>query len=74
VRRIVFVHGSVGNGDAAWVEQRPLASEFELVVLDRPGYPPGPPVDRVDFEEQSWRRPPSGSPSITPRSPSTSRG
>lgn len=55
MQRIVFVHGSVGNGDAAWVEQRPLAAEFELLVLNRPGFPPGPLVDRVDFEEQgAW--------------------
>lgn len=53
MQRIVFVHGSVGNGDAAWVEQRPLADEFELVVLNRPGFPPGPLVQRVDFEEQA---------------------
>ena len=53
MERVVFVHGSVGNGDAAWVEQLPLAEEFELVVLNRPGFPPGPLVDRVDFEEQA---------------------
>jgi pimeloyl-ACP methyl ester carboxylesterase len=53
VPRVVFVHGSVGNGEAAWVEQRGLSAEFELVVLNRPGFPPGPLVDRVDFEEQA---------------------
>jgi pimeloyl-ACP methyl ester carboxylesterase len=53
MQRIVFVHGSVGNGDAAWIEQRPLADEFELVVLNRPGFPPGPLVERIDFEEQA---------------------
>lgn len=53
MERVVFVHGSVGNGDAAWVEQRPLADEFELVVLNRPGFPPGPLVERVDFEEHA---------------------
>jgi pimeloyl-ACP methyl ester carboxylesterase len=51
--RVVLVHGSVGNGDAAWAEQRPLAAEFDLVVLNRPGFPPGPLVDRVDFEEHA---------------------
>jgi pimeloyl-ACP methyl ester carboxylesterase len=50
MRRVVFVHGSVGNGDASWREQRPLAEELELVVLNRPGFPPGPPVERIDFE------------------------
>ena len=53
MERIVFVHGSVGNGDAAWVAQGPLAADFELVVLNRPGFPPGPLVDRVDFEEHA---------------------
>jgi pimeloyl-ACP methyl ester carboxylesterase len=51
--RIVLVHGSVGNGDSAWLEQRPLAEEYELVILNRPGFPPGPLVDRVDFEEHA---------------------
>ena len=53
MQRVVFVHGSVGNGDAAWVEQRPLADEFELVIVNRPGFPPGPLIDRVDFEEHA---------------------
>lgn len=53
MQRVVFVHGSVGNGDAAWAEQRALAEEFELVVLNRPGFPPGPLVERVDFEEHA---------------------
>lgn len=53
MQRIVFVHGSVGNGDESWARQRPLADRFELVVLNRPGFPPGPPVDRVDFEEHA---------------------
>ena len=50
MERIVFVHGSVVNGRATWAAQRPLAERFELLVLDRPGFPPNPPVDRVDFE------------------------
>jgi len=53
MQRLVLVHGSVRNGDAAWREQRPLADEFELVVLNRPGFPPGPAVERIDFEEQA---------------------
>jgi pimeloyl-ACP methyl ester carboxylesterase len=51
--RIVLVHGSVGNGASTWSAQRPLAARFTLVVPDRPGSPPNPPVDRVDFEEQA---------------------
>lgn len=53
--RLVLVHGSVGNGTATWGAQAPLAERFELVVLDRPGFPPGPPVASVDFEEHgAW--------------------
>jgi pimeloyl-ACP methyl ester carboxylesterase len=36
-----------------WAEQQPLADELELVVLNRPGFPPGPLPDRVDFEEHA---------------------
>jgi pimeloyl-ACP methyl ester carboxylesterase len=50
MERLVLVHGSVLGGRATWTAQRPLADEFELVVVDRPGFPPNPPVDRVDFE------------------------
>jgi pimeloyl-ACP methyl ester carboxylesterase len=50
MERIVFVHGSVVGGRGTWAGQRPLAECFELVVLERPGFPPNPPVRRVDFE------------------------
>ncbi len=50
MERIVFVHGSVVNGRATWGAQRPLGDRFELLVLDRPGFPPNPPANRVDFE------------------------
>jgi pimeloyl-ACP methyl ester carboxylesterase len=53
VERIVFVHGSVANGSATWSSQAPVADRFELVVLNRPGFPPNPPVERVDFEEHA---------------------
>ena len=46
----MLVHGSVVGGGPTWGAQLPLAERFELVVLDRPGFPPNPPVDRVDFE------------------------
>ena len=53
--RLVLVHGSVTNGAMTWGGQRELADRWELVVLDRPGFPPGPPVDRVDFDsDASW--------------------
>jgi pimeloyl-ACP methyl ester carboxylesterase len=54
VERLVLVHGSVRNGDAAWSAQRSLRDRFELIVLNRPGYPPNPPVERIDFEEHAW--------------------
>ena len=44
MERLVLVHGSVVGGRATWAAQRPLADRFELVVLDRPGFPPNPPV------------------------------
>jgi len=51
--RVVLVHGSVGNGAATWESVRPLARRFTLVIPDRPGYPPNPPVERADFEQQA---------------------
>jgi pimeloyl-ACP methyl ester carboxylesterase len=51
--RIVFVHGSVMGGRPTWNGQRALASRFTLEVMERPGFPPGPPVDHVDFEEHA---------------------
>ncbi len=51
--RIVFVHGSVMGGRPTWNGQRVLGERFELEILDRPGFPPNPPVDRVDFQEHA---------------------
>jgi pimeloyl-ACP methyl ester carboxylesterase len=51
--RVLLIHGSVVNGDATWVAQRPLAERFDLVVPNRRGFPPGPDVDSVDFEEEA---------------------
>ena len=53
VTRIVFVHGSVGNAQSTWSEQRALADRFQCVFVTRSGYPPGPPLERIDFEEQA---------------------
>jgi pimeloyl-ACP methyl ester carboxylesterase len=50
MERLVFVHGSVVGGRGTWATQRALADRFELLVVDRPGFPPNPPVARVDFE------------------------
>ncbi|TML43172.1 MAG: alpha/beta hydrolase [Actinobacteria bacterium] len=51
--RVVLVHGSVGNAPATWAQQRELADRYTLVLVTRPGYPPGPPRDRIDFAEQA---------------------
>ncbi len=53
MQRIVFVHGSVGNADAAWTAQRSLEERFDCVFLTRSGYPPRPPLERIDFEQQA---------------------
>ena len=51
--RLLLVHGSVVNGEATWSAQRPLAERFELVVPNRRGFPPGPEVERVDYEDEA---------------------
>jgi pimeloyl-ACP methyl ester carboxylesterase len=51
--RIVFVHGSVMGGRPTWSGQRGLADRFELEIVERPGFPPNPPVDHVDFDEHA---------------------
>jgi pimeloyl-ACP methyl ester carboxylesterase len=55
VTRLTFLHGSVTNAGRSWGRQRVLASDFELFLPNRPGFPPGPPVERIDFEaEVPW--------------------
>ncbi len=51
--RILLVHGSVVNGDLTWSAQKPLADRFELVIPNRRGFPPGPEVERVDYEDEA---------------------
>jgi pimeloyl-ACP methyl ester carboxylesterase len=50
--RVVLIHGSVGNSEATWGAVRALAHRYELVAPNRSGYPPNPPLERIDFEEQ----------------------
>ncbi len=50
--RLVLVHGSITNS-VTWGRVLPLAERFSLVVPDRPGYPPNPPLARIDFEQQA---------------------
>jgi pimeloyl-ACP methyl ester carboxylesterase len=49
--RIVLVHGS--GGASGWPAQRPLAERYTLVMPVRSGYPPNPPLERIDFAEQA---------------------
>jgi pimeloyl-ACP methyl ester carboxylesterase len=51
--RVLFVHGSVLNGDATWAAQLPLAERFELVIPNRRGFPPGPDVESVDYDDEA---------------------
>lgn len=51
--RILLVHGSLVPGWATFQAQRPLADAYRLVVPHRNGYPPNPPLDRIDFEVQA---------------------
>jgi pimeloyl-ACP methyl ester carboxylesterase len=48
--RLVLLHGSVTNAALSWGAQASLADRFELVLPNRPGFPPNPPVERVDFD------------------------
>jgi len=51
--RVVLIHGSVGNAEA-WAPVRPTLEErFEVVAPNRGGYPPGPLLERIDFEQQA---------------------
>jgi pimeloyl-ACP methyl ester carboxylesterase len=49
--RVVLVHGS--GGGSGWPAQRALAQRYTLVMPTRSGYPPNPPLERIDFEEQA---------------------
>ena len=47
------MHGSVVNAELTWNAQKPLAERFEIVAPNRRGFPPGPDVERVDFEDEA---------------------
>jgi pimeloyl-ACP methyl ester carboxylesterase len=49
----VFVHGSFGWGEDTWKEQRPLASDYRLLLIDRRGFGASPADGRVDFERDA---------------------
>jgi pimeloyl-ACP methyl ester carboxylesterase len=43
----------VVNADLTWSGQKPLADRFEIVAPNRRGFPPGPDVEHVDFEDEA---------------------
>ncbi|HLX33494.1 MAG TPA: alpha/beta hydrolase [Gaiellaceae bacterium] len=49
----MLVHGSVVNAELTWSAQKPLGDRLDLVLPNRRGFPPGPDVDRVDFEDEA---------------------
>jgi pimeloyl-ACP methyl ester carboxylesterase len=51
--RLLLVHGSVVNAELTFGAQKTLAERFEIVAPDRRGFPPGPDVERVDFEDEA---------------------
>ena len=51
--RLLLVHGSVVNADLTWNAQKPLAERFGIVAPSRRGFPPGPDVEHVDFEDEA---------------------
>jgi pimeloyl-ACP methyl ester carboxylesterase len=53
VERLVFVHGSVLGARGTWAGQAQLADRFELVFVERPGFPPNAPAERIDFESDA---------------------
>ena len=50
---VVLVHGSFANAELLWGRQRALADRFTLVMPNRTGYPPHPPLQQIDFYDQA---------------------
>jgi len=48
--RLVFVHGSGGWGEESFAEQRELAAQFRVELVDRRGFGDSPSTSRVDWE------------------------
>ena len=51
--RVVLVHGSVTGAAPTWAAQRSLEARWRVLIVERPGFPPGPPVGRVDFDDHA---------------------
>jgi pimeloyl-ACP methyl ester carboxylesterase len=51
--RVVLLHGAnVPDPERTWQAQRPLAEEYELIVLDRRGFGHSPTAERITWESQ----------------------
>jgi pimeloyl-ACP methyl ester carboxylesterase len=51
--RLLLVHGSAVNAELTWSAQKTLARRFEIVAPNRRGFPPGPDVEWVDFDDEA---------------------
>lgn len=51
--RVVLIHGSVGNASVWSGTRRVLEPKHEVLTPTRGGYPPGPLLERIDFERQA---------------------
>jgi pimeloyl-ACP methyl ester carboxylesterase len=49
---IVFVHGAFDSAEETFPEQRELADQYRLVLVDRRGYGESPPAMRFEFGSQ----------------------
>ncbi len=48
--RAVLVHGAMSNGPSTWRAQRELAQDWTLIIPNRRGYAPNPPIMREDYD------------------------
>src|SRR4051812_19239614 len=51
--RVLLIHGSVGNAETWAPVRAALEPRFEVLAPNRSGYPPGPLLERIDFERQA---------------------
>jgi pimeloyl-ACP methyl ester carboxylesterase len=50
---VLLVHGSLIDGPATWIHQRPLSERWELQVLQRRGFGSSPATEGEDFEHDA---------------------
>jgi pimeloyl-ACP methyl ester carboxylesterase len=50
---VLFVHGSVVGARRTWAHQLPLATDWELILPNRPGFGASPALARGDFEAEA---------------------